>query len=184
MRVLNLQNTLEYKFCLFITYFVPCPWYVRGNIQSTLISCRHFVKYWGCRHFPALYVFINCIPQNVCGAHLMQSSLNDRLSGFYYSKVTLPICNHLKAFWRPPPSLLSATDSRATVTLVLPGHESWENSHANFRLQTLINSHLKFCHFFTYLKMSIILGWRFGHCCTLKLFSDRCRSWKWDHEVR
>ena len=33
------------------------------------------------------------------------------------------------------------TNSHATFVLVWPGHESWENSHTNSRLSTLINSH-------------------------------------------
>jgi hypothetical protein len=32
-------------------------------------------------------------------------------------------------------------NSHATLVLVWPGHESWENSHANSRFSTLINSH-------------------------------------------
>jgi hypothetical protein len=34
-----------------------------------------------------------------------------------------------------------SSNSRATLVLVWPGHESWENSHANSRFSTLINSH-------------------------------------------
>ena len=32
-------------------------------------------------------------------------------------------------------------NSHATLVLVWPGHESWKNSHGNSRLSTLINSH-------------------------------------------
>ena len=34
------------------------------------------------------------------------------------------------------------TNSHATLVLVWPGHESWENSHANSHFSTLINSHV------------------------------------------
>jgi hypothetical protein len=37
-------------------------------------------------------------------------------------------------------------NSHATLVLVLPGHESWENSHANSRFSTLINSHQLSCN--------------------------------------
>ena len=36
---------------------------------------------------------------------------------------------------------VSLINSHATLVLVWPGHESWENSHANSRFSTLINSH-------------------------------------------
>ena len=51
--------------------------------------------------------------------------------------------SHLTRTWelRKPSYKLSLLKSRATLVLVWPGQESWENFHTNSRLSALINSH-------------------------------------------
>jgi hypothetical protein len=53
-------------------------------------------------------------------------------------------CSRLSGAWEliKLSCKLSLLNSHATLVLVWPGHESWENSHANSRFSTLINSHV------------------------------------------
>ena len=80
----------------------------------------------------------------ICNSHHLASTLSWfkfwwKLVGVFATRAVISSISHQLPL-RKLSCKLSLANTRATLVLVWPEHASWENSHANSRFSTLINS--------------------------------------------
>jgi hypothetical protein len=102
----------------------------RGNFQSTLMQLLFSFD----RGFRVEKTLMHTL-----ASQLSCNSCSRLTRAWELRKLSCNSCSRLTGAWEL--RKLSLLNSHATLVLVWPGHESWENSHANSRFSTLINSH-------------------------------------------